>query len=280
MENILFLDSKLYSKCKSYQDKFNLFADEIMHNVVLKINGLDHRIAEGEFYLYADDHLDKFTHKDEQQSNPYHFYFHRFHNGTYKNGTFKGMDVTFTTKMSIVNGINKVYGGFLIRAIVDPQGNYIDGPCKVVDLILKLNKEDTIKSLLETNKCTQLLTSGSTNLCLEYKKNAYAKEQVFKCIRVGLFNKDLLEWWVKDYRFLLYPLKTKKYKHMVIASLYSSGLEESEIAKQTQISEKTISTYISYYKQGKEHVGEVTDLFKDLTGVSEMIQTYAFISNI
>jgi hypothetical protein len=272
------LDSKVYIDCATYDHKFNIFAKEIMCNTILKINEKDHRIAEGEFYLYSSDHLDEFTHKDDQQSNPKHFYFHRFKNGTYKNGTFKGMDITFGFKTKSDDNFI-VYGGFLIRALVDPNNNYIDGPCKVVDLILKLNKMDSVKSLLQENKCEQLSIIGSKNLCLEYKKDvANELDQIFKSIRVGLYNNKLLNWWAKDYRYLLYPHLTKKYKHMVVASLNKNNVSEKDIATQTKISEKSISTYINSYNDGVNYKDDESKLLTDLTTVPDMLKLYGFLN--
>lgn len=257
-----------------------------MHNVILKVNGLSHRIAEAEIYLYTADHLDSFTHRDEQQSKPKHFYFHRFKTGSYKSGTFKGMDIicdcgTTGTGSYFGNEVTsapKSALGVLIRALVDPNDNYIDGPCKVVDHILKLNKAESIKQLLEKNTCDQLPVTGSENLCLEYKKNAWNTNKVFKSIRVGLYNTDLLDWWCKDYRFLIYPNKTKKYKHMVVASLYVNGISANDIVIQTEISKKSIENYICEIEKGINHQGKRTELFQELTTTSEMLQLYGYLT--
>ena len=272
MDNILCFKSKLYSKCKTYDQKFELLTNELMHNVILKVNGLNHRIAEAEIYLYTADHLDSFTHRDEQQSKSKHFYFHRFKTGSYKSGTFKGMDIICDC------GTTESYFGVLIRALVDPNDNYIDGPCKVVDHILKLNKAESIKQLLEKNTCDQLPVTGSENLCVEYKKNAWNTNKIFKSIRVGLYNTDLLDWWCKDYRFLIYPNKTKKYKHMVVASLYANGFNANDITVQTEISKKSVENYICEVDKGIAHQGQLTDLFQELTTTSEMLQLYGHLT--
>jgi hypothetical protein len=45
LDEILCLDSKLYSKYTSYQQKFEKLIYELMHNTILKINQTEYRIA-------------------------------------------------------------------------------------------------------------------------------------------------------------------------------------------------------------------------------------------
>lgn len=60
------------------------------------------------------------------------WYFHK-KGGTYKSGSFKGMDLACGDKES------NVFAGFLLRAIIDSSEKLIEGPCLVVDKILELN---------------------------------------------------------------------------------------------------------------------------------------------
>lgn len=54
------------------------------------------------------------------------FYFHKFANGSIKNGTFKGLD--------IVLGHDNIYFGILIRSIYEISTNkFIEGPCNCVN---------------------------------------------------------------------------------------------------------------------------------------------------
>ena len=60
------------------------------------------------------------------------WYFHK-KGGTYKSGSFKGMDLACGDKES------NVFAGLLLRAIIDSSEKLIEGPCLVVDKILELN---------------------------------------------------------------------------------------------------------------------------------------------
>ena len=60
------------------------------------------------------------------------WYFHR-KGGTYKSGTFKGMDLACGDQEQ------GVYAGLLIRAVVGAAGELVEGPCLVVEKILELN---------------------------------------------------------------------------------------------------------------------------------------------
>jgi len=60
------------------------------------------------------------------------WYFHR-KGGTYKSGSFKGMDLACGDKAG------NVFAGLLLRAVIDPLDKLIEGPCLVVDKILELN---------------------------------------------------------------------------------------------------------------------------------------------
>ena len=52
------------------------------------------RITEVEVYFNDDkNHKDTFTHGDKYQRNGGHWYFHRMNGGTYKAGTYKGLDL-------------------------------------------------------------------------------------------------------------------------------------------------------------------------------------------
>ena len=60
------------------------------------------------------------------------WYFHR-KGGTYKSGSFKGMDLACGDKDK------NVFAGLLLRAVLDPSDKLIEGPCLVVDKILEMN---------------------------------------------------------------------------------------------------------------------------------------------
>ena len=72
------------------------------------------------------------------------FYFHQYANGTYKSGTWKGMDLTFG------NVEQNIYYGILIRAIYDiDRSVYIEGPCKSVNYLMDQLSVQTVKELAD-----------------------------------------------------------------------------------------------------------------------------------
>ena len=68
------------------------------------------------------------------------WYFHK-KGGTYKSGSFKGMDLACGDKES------NVFAGLLLRAIIDSSEKLIEGPCLVVDKILELNGDFAARGL-------------------------------------------------------------------------------------------------------------------------------------
>ncbi len=114
----------------------NKFVFVVLNGVQLIVKGLPHRICEIELYYYAPNHLDEYVHKSDMQSSFGQIYFHRFENGTYKNGTFRGMDLTF--------GRPGVLFSILIRTLQLPTGEFISGPCLVVNYLLKVWGYDSI----------------------------------------------------------------------------------------------------------------------------------------
>ena len=60
------------------------------------------------------------------------WYFHK-KGGSYKSGSFKGMDLACGDKDG------NVYAGLLLRSVADAAGKLTEGPCLVVDKILELN---------------------------------------------------------------------------------------------------------------------------------------------
>ena len=69
-------------------------ADRFFNQTIIVSNTVEYRIREIEFYLRSDDHQDEYTHCNQDQTEYGKWYFHKFKNGTYKVGTFKGLDLT------------------------------------------------------------------------------------------------------------------------------------------------------------------------------------------
>src|SRR5262245_43010040 len=106
---------------------FTRIANRLLNGSRLIVGSVAHRIVEIEFYYHGDQHLDPFAHRDSLQLQLGRWYFHRTR-GTYRSGTFKGLDLTF--------GDGKAFGGVLIRSLETPDGTLIDGPSLCVDHLL------------------------------------------------------------------------------------------------------------------------------------------------
>jgi hypothetical protein len=116
-------------------------------NYVIKTPIKSYRISEIEFYIYNDEHKDEYVHRSSEQQTMNKFYFHKYNNGSFKSGTWKGVDLCF--------GEENKYYGVLIRSIVElDTGKNIEGPCKSVNEILS-NYGCTVVSEL-SNKYPQI----------------------------------------------------------------------------------------------------------------------------
>lgn len=83
-----------------FPETFALIADKILNETQLSANGKRYRINEIEFYLTGKAHPDPFTHQDKQQLTSCQWYFHK-HGAKYRDGNYKGLDITFGTPFSI-----------------------------------------------------------------------------------------------------------------------------------------------------------------------------------
>ena len=106
---------------------FDRIATRLLRGTHLLVAGTPHRLTEVEFYYFSESHPDPFTHRDPLQRARGRWYFHRT-GGTYKGGSFKGIDLTF--------GDGEAYGGVLIRGLERPDGTLVDGPSLCVDHLL------------------------------------------------------------------------------------------------------------------------------------------------
>jgi hypothetical protein len=112
-------------------ENFPNIVNILFNNTLLHVNESTYRLCEIEFYYCGDGHRDEYTHCSEEQNQFGKFYFHKYQNGTYKSGTYKGLDITLSPNKD-------TYFGVLIRSIKNMDNyDFIEGPCKTVDEILK-----------------------------------------------------------------------------------------------------------------------------------------------
>lgn len=253
IKDILNLDSNLYKN-----DKFNKLSDYLLNHIKLVVGDKNYRLVEVELYLYSSNHKDIFTHRDIDQSIKYKFYFHK-KGKTYKSGTYKGLDITFGNN-------TKSYGGALIRSIQDISTNkIIEGPCNVVNCILKIFNHDDISELvtylLKTNKQNE---QDTVNCYKSHKKSKlYLKysdlneKDVYSGPRVGLTlknsnNKLKNEYIMANYRYTTIPNKLKKFKSGLVLNLYANNKAIDDIESITGCKKYIIKRYIDNYNKGKD----------------------------
>lgn len=241
MEEILvFGDQPLI--INNYYNLFQAIANELMNEILLTINKNIYRICELEFYFYTKFHKDPFIHKDPMQQIPNCWYFHRQNGKGYKSGSFKGLDITFGFN-------NNCYGGILIRSIKSLSENkIIDGPCNVVNTMIRECGTESISELVEY--LGDLKVNNAESKIRLMPDGQLEKKEIFSGPRVGLTlkngTKEKEEYLMKDYRFLIYPNQIKKYKSTLCLKLYHDKVNDK-----IKINEKRLKSYIDDFKSGK-----------------------------
>lgn len=150
---------------------FTSIADELMNKWSLRVDKIEYRLTEIEFYFFdADYHPDPYVHKNDRQLSNGQWYFHG-----------SGLDITFGDKS------RKAYGGILIRGIqnVDTE-EYING---------------SLKLLSEIFKQFGMVSSHSNDFGLAKAKHAVAEPVA--CPRVGLNPIKDETYSDKPYRFII-----------------------------------------------------------------------------
>lgn len=176
---------------------FDDIADYIINHTVLIVpNKASYLVREVEFYLYSNSHPDIYTHQNIEQKDFWSLYFHKYANGTYKSGTFKGMDITL--------GNDNQHCGVLIRGVIDTDTDLnIDGPCKTVNHFLLHFEVNNLKEYSEKygNPVTSLVDLTYCDISHGHK--------LIRGPRIGLSDKS------SEYRDRLYRygISGLKYKH-------------------------------------------------------------------
>lgn len=147
-------------------------------------------------------HNDTFTHGDSLQLKNGCWYFHRF-GKSFKSGTYKGLDLAFGREEQ------KIYGGILIRAIEPVAGEFIEGPCRSVDTILRLNSSKDeqmteVKHLVPKEDFSWNAFNPESRLYLREASEKF-KTRILRAPRVGLtlnkYDEFKETYWMSDYRF-------------------------------------------------------------------------------
>jgi hypothetical protein len=196
------MDTFISKHTEVTSNNFEVIANLILNESALSINNKLYRIIEIELYLHQKEHEDLYSHRNVDQLQYGGFYFHKFKNGSYKNGTYRGLDI------SLGDAKTEKYCGILIRAIMNLETkDVIIGPCLSVNKILEEYKVDGIPDFVNTK----------FEHPLKLINHKLEKEQIYKGPRIGLQNKKsevvkAPDFVNRDYRFLIYKDKVKKGK--------------------------------------------------------------------
>lgn len=188
------------------QDDIKKIAESLLMTYVLVVNDKEYRLAEIEFYINSKNHNDKYTHGDKNQKTSGKWYFHRYKNGSYKSGTYKGMDITL--------GDENTYFGILVRSIYDlNEKKMIEGPCRTVNKILELNDCKDVEEYMKDRK-DPISARCTKNIYLK-RSFSLAEEQIYVGPRIGLSDK-YPEWRDVHYRFIIMKNLIKKNKKSLV----------------------------------------------------------------
>jgi hypothetical protein len=192
-------------------NQFNDIADILLNKSQLVVKDKRFRLCEIEFYYKGKDHEDTYTHCSDDQLEFGRFYFHKFKNGSYKSGTYKGMDLTFGDKK------NNLYCGILIRSMMDIDTNdFIEGPCKCVNKILEIFGFDDVAGFMAEGDDRKVIDIYKKKYQLYIQDTATLnKEDIYVGPRVGLSDK-YPDYKLKDYRYATMIKLIKKQKKFTI----------------------------------------------------------------
>jgi hypothetical protein len=204
---------------KNALEDMDELANIVLNKSCLNFNGEKINIVEIEFYIYSSDFQDEYVHRCERQKCTC-WYLHRYRNGTLKNGTFKGLDYCFGTRDK--------YMSFLIRTIQLNTGEYVSGPCKLVDHLLKIS--DLKLTELEDSK-----------LFIEDRDEE--DKYIFTSSRVGLSDK-YLNFKDLPFRYLTSPNIIKKNRDSIVKNLRDKGKSVMEIVNLTGYRKSSVEKWL------------------------------------
>jgi hypothetical protein len=210
------------------------------------VNGAVYRFAELEAYYHGPDHPDLFAHRDPVQLENGRWYFHKTR-GEYRGGSFKGLDLAF--------GDGTAHFGILIRTVVTPAEEVIDGPSLSVDHLLAQTKAATVATLDAMINSRKVWDETAPLAIREAAKPRAAT--VYQSSRVGLSLKkakgkpDAPRFVARPYRFLTEPLAISKGKPHLVLALHRRGEKPETISQITGTPKKTVERYIKDFEAGK-----------------------------
>lgn len=228
---------------------------DITHSTLLqshlRVKDQAFRILEVEHYQNED----PYTHCDREQYHHGTFYFHRINGKGFKEGSFKGMDITA--------GTGDTCNAYLIRSIGNDT-EVIEGPCLVVQKILgilghikvkefhadyvKVNPELSVDQpdsefyLEFPDECTDISIHSSPRVGLKFKSMA------------GHTAKNVLKWCMAPLRHTVIPTKLKKQKCTLSQPKTDGNVEDPE-ALLSDLSSWKVGDIRRVHKCHLEHYG-------------------------
>jgi hypothetical protein len=225
---------------------FASVADQLLSSAELHVADQALRLADIEFYLFADAHPDPFSHRDPVQLQCGRWYLHRTHGGL-RGGTYKGIDLTYS------NGT--AFGGILLRSLVGPNGTVIDGPSLCVDHLLAALGADSVAEL-DRAIAGRLAWHTDNPLSLRHVRPLRNRE-ILCTPRVGLSLRrarqsgDMTRFLMRPYRFLTEPHLVRKGKRHMVLALYARGDAVAAIRRVTGCPAASIRRYIEEFEAGR-----------------------------
>ncbi|KAL0487577.1 hypothetical protein AKO1_000334 [Acrasis kona] len=227
-----------------FEDHFTSISEYLFNNVILYVNGGRQRcrILEVEFYLttQSDIHPDPFTHCHPLHGRHAQWYFHqsveRVNDHNFREGTRKGLDITFGQEKSH-------FGGILIRSMEEintkneNNKKLMDGPSLCVDYIMDKNNVKCLRELMTKFPNSRALEidcpSDFNNYPVHLSEYNFEKKyKVLSGSRVGLSLLSASKQYVrssfvlKQYRFYAHPVKVNKNKNQMVASMYIQEMKK------------------------------------------------------
>ena len=276
-----------------YQLAFKDLGYKLMNFYELVVNDeICFRLCEIEFYFYqANRHPDTFTHRHPNQMQPYQWYFHRQSlsiASNYRAGTYKGLDITLSSMK------DESYGGILIRSIQNKQtGKIHEGSCIVVDTILKLSSNQTIKQLVE-EKLNNNLDIFHRNSSIYLRSiSSDSPCEIVSSPRVGLTLKvptiDRERFLFRSYRFTWNDYYPSKMKMTILlcqaAQFYFQNSDNAFVSYADQLSTKMktrfalVKTYLHDLQVGfdcdtTKKSSPLFDFYKKSMSTSDLAKAY------
>lgn len=249
---------------------FTRIASHLLSASHLMVGAEPHRFVEIEFYYFSEHHPDPFAHRNPLQLECGRWYFHRT-GGTYRNGSFKGLDLTF--------GDGKAFGGILVRSIETPDGRLIDGPSLCVDHLLAATGTKSVEYL---DDAIGHRAAWETSCPLALRElDAERPSGIVRSARVGLSLKkqhaESLRYLMRPYRYLTETRRVRKGKLHLVLALHAQGIDPEQIREITGCPRKSIGHYIDDFELGRKEEDVTPYLGIDL-GPKHLCRLHGIIS--